>query len=179
MTTDQSAQSCPNPTCKRKDITDFSKCKHCGTRYDAQFPTASKGGLDHRVAAGLVFILMAMGGFIYIGSSRDAALSEAMAPLKEEIVAAKRPRVIEFYADWCGPCRAYGPAVDQCKKDFLWKIDVERLNVDDSKSKTLARALGVRSIPRTFLFNRDGELVKDFTGGTNAKELTRMMNELL
>lgn len=60
-----------------------------------------------------------------------------------------RPAIVDFYADWCGPCRAVGPILDGIAKDYAGKVDVYKINVDQEQE--LAALFGVRGIP-TLLF---------------------------
>jgi thioredoxin 1 len=61
----------------------------------------------------------------------------------------KRPCIIDFYADWCGPCKTVGPVLEELAKDFDEKIDIYKVNTEEEQE--LASAFGIRSIP-SFLF---------------------------
>ena len=61
----------------------------------------------------------------------------------------EKPCIIDFYADWCGPCKIVAPVLEQLAKDFDGKIDVFKVNTEEEQE--LASAFGIRSIP-SFLF---------------------------
>jgi thioredoxin 1 len=61
----------------------------------------------------------------------------------------EKPCIIDFYADWCGPCKTVGPVLEELAKDFDGKLDVFKVNTEEEQE--LASAFGIRSIP-SFLF---------------------------
>jgi thioredoxin 1 len=61
----------------------------------------------------------------------------------------QKPCIIDFYADWCGPCKMVAPVLEELAKDFDGKIDVYKVNTEEEQE--LASAFGIRSIP-SFLF---------------------------
>ena len=61
----------------------------------------------------------------------------------------EKPCIIDFYADWCGPCKIVAPVLEELSKDFDGKIDVYKVNTEEEQE--LASAFGIRSIP-SFLF---------------------------
>jgi thiol-disulfide isomerase/thioredoxin len=175
MSSDIVAKICPS--CKLKDLTSFSKCRDCGTKYDAHVEAPSGAGIDQRI---LLVVLGAAGflsSFLWLSSTVKDARLTAMAPLVAEIKAANRPRVLEFYAEWCGPCGSYGPGVEHCKAKYAGRIDVVRINVD---SKTpLARTFRTRAIPRTCLFDRQGKEVGEIAGDIGEERLDKLMQHLI
>jgi thioredoxin 1 len=66
-----------------------------------------------------------------------------------EVVNSKIPVVVDFWAEWCGPCRAYSPIIDQTAEEMEGKVKVVKINVDDNQN--LASKYGVMSIPTTLL----------------------------
>jgi thioredoxin 1 len=76
--------------------------------------------------------------------------------------------LVDFWAPWCGPCRAQGPIVDQVAETVGDRATVAKLNVD--KAQDTARKFGIRSIPTLIVF-KDGKQVKQFVGMTKAEEL--------
>ncbi len=73
----------------------------------------------------------------------------------EEVINSDRPVLIDFYADWCGPCRMMGPVVEELAAEYDGKIKVGKVNVDQQLE--LAQKFGVMSIPY-FAFIKDGKL---------------------
>ena len=71
------------------------------------------------------------------------------------------PVVVDFWAEWCGPCKQIGPALEELSTEMEGKIKVVKVDVDSNPSA--AAALGVRGIPALFLF-KDGEVISNKTG---------------
>ena len=180
MTADELPKICPN--CRGKDVTSFSSCRFCGTRYDAKRevkePSVNVNSLaTNLVGAGLIGLLV--GVFMWFNYATGQARKDNMRPLIATIQSAQRPRVLEFYADWCGPCKAYGPVVEACQAKYSDRVDFQRLNVDDPKSQELAQMCGVSSIPRTCIFDKDGKSVADFAGRVSAERLDEYMRQVV
>ena len=71
------------------------------------------------------------------------------------------PVVVDFWAEWCGPCKQIGPALEELSNEMEGKIKVVKIDVDSNPSA--AAELGVRGIPALFLF-KDGEVISNKTG---------------
>jgi len=91
---------------------------------------------------------------------------------KSEVLESKHPVLVDFWAEWCGPCRLIAPSFEELAKEFHGKAKVVKVNVDEQPM--LAAEYGVRSIP-TLLFFRDGKVVEQLVGaapkGTLADKL--------
>ncbi len=71
------------------------------------------------------------------------------------------PVVVDFWAEWCGPCKQIGPALEELSKEYAGKVKIAKVNVDENPNSPAA--LGVRGIPTLFLF-KDGEVVSSKVG---------------
>ena len=87
-----------------------------------------------------------------------------------------RPAIIDFYATWCGPCKAMAPILDSISKDYAGKIDVYKIDVD--KESELAGAFGIQSIPTLLMIPAKGE-PKILQGAMPKDQLTKIVNEFL
>jgi len=84
--------------------------------------------------------------------------------------------LIDFWAEWCGPCRIIAPSIDELAKDYEGKATVAKVNVDEAGE--VAMKYSVSSIP-TLLVMKDGEEVKRFVGVTSKTELAKAIDAAL
>lgn len=89
---------------------------------------------------------------------------------EEEVLKSKKPVLIDFYADWCGPCRMMGPIVDEIAEEKANSIKVGKINVDENQD--LAMEYGVMSIP-TIVIVKNGEVSKTFVGVRDKNEILK------
>ena len=83
------------------------------------------------------------------------------ASFEEEVLQSDIPVLLDFWAEWCGPCRMVGPVIDELSKDFEGKAIIGKLNVDSNQIS--AAKYGVKSIPTVLLF-KDGEMISKQVG---------------
>ncbi len=95
----------------------------------------------------------------------------------EEQVSKGGVMIVDFWAPWCGPCRALTPIIDRIADQFAGKVKVGKLNVDDAND--VAAKYGVNSIPRVFLFKGGDRPVKTLVGLTSEAELVKTINGVL
>ena len=85
-----------------------------------------------------------------------------------ELKSGSTPLVIDFWAEWCGPCKMISPIVSQLAQEYDGKIVVGKCNVEECED--IAAELGIRNIP-TLIFFKDGEIADKFVGAGNKAKL--------
>ena len=93
----------------------------------------------------------------------------------EQAIKANKYVIIDFYADWCGPCKMLSPILDQVSDQYQ-NINFFKVNVD--RESTLARKLNIQSIP-TVIFFKDGKPFNIFVGYKNTQEIKNLITEFL
>ena len=84
--------------------------------------------------------------------------------------------LIDFWAQWCGPCRAIAPTVEELAKEYDGRVTVAKLNVDEERE--LAAQFGIMSIP-TLIILKDGEVVDTIVGLTPKEQIEEKLNKHL
>ena len=87
---------------------------------------------------------------------------------KEEVLNSEKQVLVDFYADWCGPCKMMSPIIDEIAEELGENVKVGKINVDNNQE--LAIQYDVMSIPTIMIFNK-GNIVKTFIGVTDKNEI--------
>lgn len=98
------------------------------------------------------------------------------ANFQSEVLESDIPVLVDFYADWCGPCKMMGPVVAAMAEKFDGKMKIGKLNVDDDGE--VAQKYRVASIP-TFIIFKNGEPVANYLGSMSADDLEAKLNQVL
>jgi len=93
-----------------------------------------------------------------------------------EALKSDKPVLVDFFADWCGPCKMMAPVVEALASEYEGKAVVGKLNVDDASD--IAGRYGVMSIPTLIVF-KDGQISDKFVGVTSKNELSAALNKAL
>ena len=93
---------------------------------------------------------------------------------KKEVIESKLPVLVDFYADWCGPCQMQGPIIDELAGSVGGKAKIFKVNVDDNND--LASQYGIMSIPALKVF-KDGEVVEEMVGVHDKKALMEIIEK--
>jgi thioredoxin 1 len=95
---------------------------------------------------------------------------------EKEVLNSNIPVVVDFWAEWCGPCRMVSPIIDELAHDYEGKVKVGKINVD--KENELAMKFKVMSIPTIIIF-KDGKIVEKIVGAKPKAEFENFINRNL
>ena len=100
-------------------------------------------------------------------------IDTTVASFEQDVLKADLPVIVDFWAEWCGPCRQIGPALEELALEYGGKVKIVKVNVDENPESPAA--LGVRGIPSLFLF-KDGQVVSNKVGAAPKAALANWIN---
>ena len=92
----------------------------------------------------------------------------------QSVIKAPQPVLVDFWAEWCGPCRRLAPTVDELATDYDGRVVVGKLNVDDNPN--VASRYSIRGIPTLLLF-KGGEIVEQVVGLADKSALKKLLDK--
>ena len=104
------------------------------------------------------------------------ALTITDASFENEVVNGGEAVVVDFWAEWCGPCRMIGPVLEELAVEYKGRVKVAKLNVDENP--VTSAKFGVRSIP-TLIFFKDGKVVDQVVGVVQKSQLQKKFDAIL
>jgi thioredoxin 1 len=106
----------------------------------------------------------------------DNVLVVSDADFETTVLGATEPFLLDFWAPWCGPCKAIGPVIDELAAEFAGRVKVGKMNVDDNP--VTPGKFGIRAIPTLIVF-KGGEVADQVTGAVGKQQLKAMLDKLL
>lgn len=94
----------------------------------------------------------------------------------EQLVNSGKPMVLDFWAEWCGPCRMVGPIIDDLDKEYTGQVTIGKMDVDSNND--IVSKFGIRNIP-TVLFFKDGKVVDKLVGAAQKSAFVDKIDALL
>lgn len=95
---------------------------------------------------------------------------------EEEVIGADTPVLVDFWAEWCQPCRMLAPTINEIADQYEGKIKVGKVDTDSNRE--ISMKYGIQSIPTVIIF-KGGEIAKKFVGLTPKEKFTEAIDELL
>jgi thioredoxin 1 len=92
---------------------------------------------------------------------------------KADVIESRKPVLVDYWAEWCGPCRMIGPIVEEAAAEYSDRLTVAKLNIDENAAT--ARRYGIRGIPTLMLF-KDGQPVATHVGSLSRSQLHALID---
>ena len=109
-------------------------------------------------------------GFIHMADIKHTS----DASFEADVLQASQPVLVDFWAEWCGPCKAIAPTVEEMAKELDGRVQVAKLTVDENRD--IAAKMGIRGIPTLMMF-KDGQLAATKVGALTRSQLSSFIEE--
>ena len=95
---------------------------------------------------------------------------------KTDVLDSKQPVLVDFWAEWCGPCKAIAPSLEELSDEMANKLKIVKINIDENPS--ISQTYSIRSIPALMIF-KDGEKISEKMGALPKSALESWVNETI
>ncbi len=93
-----------------------------------------------------------------------------------EVINSEKPVLVDFWAPWCGPCKALGPVIEEISNDFVDRVKVGKVNVDENPE--ISMKFGIRSIPTLLVF-KNGKVQDQIIGAVPKSEIEKALEKVV